>query len=834
MRNQNIKIGIDLGTTNSEIAINDKGSIEILKNIRGDQYTPSVFGIDKSNNYIVGMRAYDKLFKDSSKDDFKNYKAEVKRLMGTAETIHFPRIDKELNAEEVSAEILKDLKTNITRKYPDFDTTAAVITIPAYFSTLQSEATKRAGLLAGFKHVVLLQEPIAAAISYGFMKSDSQNWLVYDLGGGTFDVALISSKGGSLSVLSHGGDNFLGGKDFDWALVEKVLIPKITEKYNFPDFNRTNKKYANIFSKLKYIAESAKVDLTQSDVVNIEIDNMGSDDDDQEVCLSFEFTRDNFESLISPCIEKTIQISRAAIKESGIDPQAIHKIILVGGPTQIPFIRRRLQQALDIEVDTSIDPLTAVCKGACIFAASQKIPESIFSTESRSLDLKKINLTLNFDSLTSEMEEVLTGSVDHFESTQYMDKELFIQIQSDNGVYNSSKVKLKNGKFFLTLPLQEYRENLFWIYLFDDQGNTLEVESDSFSITHGLNISGAPIPHSIGLSVAKRDPANNFQLRDIFEPIFQKGSILPLKSQAKTYRTVKELKKGQSNSLGIRVYEGESSVPDRNTFICEISIDGDKLPYHLPQGTEVEISLDVNESREVKVEALIPSLDLFLSARGSTYAESIDVKSLITELGSEKDRYSELGEESESEEINNLINSISRSLKNANEDEDDKRKADKELKELKAKLDDFENSTKFSRLVSQYNKSKSNIEQKINDGSTDSEHIKDIFPKLINEGDKAIESQSESILENVVEQLQSVERKILHDNPDFWIYIFTQMLEEHKAELSTPQAEYHINKANLALKNENMEEFKEHVIALHKQLPQEEQEATKVTSGITF
>ena len=105
MRNQNIKIGIDLGTTNSEIAINDKGSIEILKNIRGDQYTPSVFGIDKSNNYIVGMRAYDKLFKDSSKDDFKNYKAEVKRLMGTAETIHFPRIDKELNAEEVSAKI---------------------------------------------------------------------------------------------------------------------------------------------------------------------------------------------------------------------------------------------------------------------------------------------------------------------------------------------------------------------------------------------------------------------------------------------------------------------------------------------------------------------------------------------------------------------------------------------------------------------------------------------------------------------------------------------------------------------------------------------------------
>lgn len=835
MGNESIKIGIDLGTTNSEIAINNKGSVDILKNVRGDYYTPSVFGIDKSSNYIVGIRAYDKLFKDSSKDDVKNYKAEVKRLMGTAEKIHFPRIDKDFNAEEVSAEILKDLKTNITRKHPDFDLRAAVITVPAYFSTLQSEATKRAGLLAGFQHITLLQEPIAAAVAYGFMKTEDQNWLVYDLGGGTFDVALISSKAGNLSVLSHGGDNFLGGKDFDWTLVEQVLVPKILEKYKFESFNRTNKKYLSVFSKLKYIAESAKIDLTQSDAINIEIDNIGSDDNEEDVYLSFEFKKEEFEALISPLIEKTVQVAKETIKESGIESSAINKIVLVGGPTQIPYIKRRLEQALEIEVDTSIDPLTAVCKGACIFATGQKIPKDISNNSANSKYSNALQVALNFDSLTSETEEVITGSIEEFDSSPYCNEELFIQIQSDDGVYNSSKLKLKNGKFFLTIPIQEHQENLFWIYIFDSQGNTVEIEPDSFSITHGLNISGAPIPHSIGLSIAKRDPSNNFQLKDVFEPVFEKGNILPLQSQFKTYRTVKDLKKSQNNSLDIKVYEGESSIPDRNTFICEISIDGNDLPYDLPQGTEVEIKLQVNESREISVEALIPSVDLSLSARGSTYAESLNFEKLKDELETEKQRYLEsTNGSSNNKDIDNLISSISTSLGSATNDEDDKRKADKEIKELKTKLDHFENHNKFSRLASEYEDIKNRVEENLAEFGTEDEQIKTLFLRLKEEAQAAIDKEDEKSLEKIVEQVVGIQIRLLSNNPDFWIYHYRRILDENHQALQTPQGEYHKNKAAIAYKDNDMEEFKEQVRALQRLLPEEEQETMQATSGITF
>lgn len=158
------------------------------------------------------------------------------------------------------------------RKSEKLNTSACVITIPAHFSTMQAEATKRAGLLAGFKYVVLLQEPIAAAISYGFGKNKNENWLVYDLGGGTFDVALISSKDENLKVLGHNGDNFLGGKDIDAKIVEDVIVSNLKRKYDLTNFDTSNSNYSVYFAKLKYAAEQAKIQLSSLNEVNVEVD----------------------------------------------------------------------------------------------------------------------------------------------------------------------------------------------------------------------------------------------------------------------------------------------------------------------------------------------------------------------------------------------------------------------------------------------------------------------------------------------------------------------------------------------------------------------------------
>ncbi|MBU0569781.1 Hsp70 family protein, partial [Patescibacteria group bacterium] len=507
MANQNIQIGIDLGTTNSEIAINNNGKVEIVKNVFGDEYTPSVFGIDKAKNKVVGKRAYERLYKDASEGELKNYKAEVKRIMGISETTHFERTDLEMSPEEISAEILKSLKEDVLRKHPDFNTVAAVISVPAAFTIVQAEATKRAGNLAGFEHVVLLQEPIAAAVAYGFRNTKNENWLIYDLGGGTFDAALISLKDGNLSVLGHNGNNFLGGKNIDWEIVDKIIVPKILEKFSLTNFGRNNEKYKIVFTRLKYIAETAKIDLSHLDNTLIEIgtttyNNIGADDLGKDIEIAFDFSRKEFERLIKPIVDQTIELSKETLKESGIKNTAVEKIILVGGPTQIPYLRERLENDLKISIDSSVDPFTVVAHGACVFAISQKIPKGPLESKTKKVKKGTQFLDLHYDALTSETDQMVTGAI---EGLKDIDEEYYIQIQSASGIYSGSKNKLKNGKFKDNVVVEPNKSNLFWVYLFDKDGNPVPIDPDSFTITHGLSPSEAPLPHSIGIVLAQKD-----------------------------------------------------------------------------------------------------------------------------------------------------------------------------------------------------------------------------------------------------------------------------------------------------------------------------------------
>lgn len=835
MSNQVIQIGIDLGTTNSSIAVNNRGNIEIIKNADRDEYTPSVFGIDKAKNKVVGKRAYEKLFQFATEEESKNYIAEVKRLMGTSEGYHFDRLDKKLTPEEISAEILKYLKESLLKVYPDFSTTAAVITIPAHFSTLQAEATKRVGNLAGFDYVVLLQEPIAAAMAYGFSNSENENWLVYDLGGGTFDVALISSKDGLLSVREHGGDNFLGGKNLDLLIVDKIIVPEITKKYELREFNRSNEKYKSVFAKLKYLAETAKKYLSQDKQTVIEVDGIGKDDRNKEIYLTIDFSRDEFEKLIEPLVDKTIELAKETIKKSGTKSSSVSKAVLVGGPTQIPYIRERLEKELGIEVDSSVDPLTVVARGACIFASSKKIPPEFLKT-SKKLSNSEKQIKLNYEPMSSEKEEMITGIIEDLKDSE---SDYYIQIQSDSGNYNSSRIKLKNGKFFDTVVLEEKKTNLFWIYLFDEKGNPVQVSTDSFTITHGLSVSGAPIPHTIGLAIAKKDLSNGFVLTEVFEPFFEKNSILPLK-ETKTYYTVKRLKKGDTeNALPIKVYEGESDVPNNNTFICDLAITGKDIPFDLPERTEVDITLEVNESREFKVEAFISSIDLTLSARSTVHDEDIDVNKLEAELLAQREKLNSVENNvslAEKTKLESLIDSISTSLRNANSDQDEKRKANKELKELKTNLGQLEKEKELPQAKDEFNKSIEEINTLID--ALEKEQEKDNFKEqlgvLKSEGEKAIENNDKYLLNRVNEQLKDFSFSVAFSNPSVWVYQFEKLTNGEYQFTKQTDAQYYIDKGKRAINIGDVEELKRCVVNLIGLLPAEQQkEINSSLSGIT-
>lgn len=840
MSNQNIQIGIDLGTTNSEVAINNNNKIEVIERAGGVKYVPSVFGYDKSKNKVVGQKAYQNLYL-GQKDDIENYKAEVKRIMGTSESTYFERADLKMTPEEISAEILKSLKEDILRKYPDFCTTAVVITVPAAFSSIQSEATKRAGNLAGFDHVVLLQEPIAAAVAYGFGNSKNEKWLVYDLGGGTFDVSLVSIKDGNLTVLANNGDNFLGGKNIDLEIVDKIIVPRIIEKFKLEDFKRNNNKYKSVFTKLKWAAENAKIDLSQNNKTLIELgttpfNNIGTDGFGKEIEIAFEFTRKELEDILEPLIDKTIKLSKETLKEADVKNTSVEKIILVGGPTQIPYIKERLESDLKIKVDSSIDPLTVVANGACIYAISQKIPKNILEKTKKELKGGSQTLSLNYESLTSENDEIVTGVLDNLKDTE---DEYYIQIQSDSGTYNGSKIKLKNGKFIDTVAIESNKTNLYWIYLFDNKGNSIPVEPDSFSITHGLSTSEAPLPHTIGIVIAKKDIKNGFILTNERQIIWEKGLSLPLKYQ-RTYKTIRKLVKNEENNpLNIFIDEGESDKPDRNVFVCEIAISGKDLPYDLPEGTDIEITLELNKSREFTVSAYVPLIDLLVNGRASIKDEIIDVEELEIELSAQIEKAKNISEDctpEEKKEIEYSIQTLEKGIQNARSDEDEKRKTNKELKDFKITLDKLEKEKELPQLIKDFNAGIIDTQKIIDEygDKKDYENNNEQLSKIKIEGEKAISERDKTLLVSVNEKIKELWARVWFSNSQTWYYYFDQLITENHTFINEKEAQYYFDKGRRAIENKDEEELKHCVQSLWSLLPKEEQAAAKKNlSGIT-
>lgn len=829
-----ITVGIDLGTTNSAIAINIGNKTEIVKNATGTDYTPSVFGIDKSGNKVIGIKAYDRLYKSSSKEEFNNYKAEVKRLMGTSETIHFDRLDADLSPEEISSEILKSLKEDVARKYSDLSMIAAVITIPAHFSSLQAEATKRAGLLAGFKHIILLQEPIAAAMAYGFEKSVDENWLVYDLGGGTFDVALISSKDSNLTVLGHGGDNFLGGKDFDLKIVDEIIKPEILKKFKLTEFDRSSEQYGSIFARLKSIAESAKIELTQYQQTTIEVDGIGEDENGEDIYVSVSLERSKFEELIKASVVKTIDLVKETLRDSGIAQSSVTKIVLVGGPTQTPYIRQALQDELKLKVDGSVDPLTVVARGAAIFGLSQRIPTDILQA-GRDNVADEMNVTLNFDSMTSDDDQTITGIVEELRDEE---RDHYIQIQSDSGGYTSSKIKLRNGKFFDTVAIERGATNAFWLYLFDDEGNTIPLFPDSLSITHGMTVSGAPIPHDIGVIYSKKSFDSGFQVTEVCDIFYEKNSIPPLKKTV-TYKTVKRLEKGKENNLPIKVYEGDSANPANNEVITTLHIDGKKLPYDLPAGTEVDIAISVDESRSVVVEVFIPSVELTLNARADTHKQDVNVVELESELAVQKERLKTLKKNVSNEEyskLENTIDDLATNIKNANHDNDDKNKAERDMRELKTNFDKLESAKEIPQLVDELHENIASAREVLGELEESTEKQQGIseINGLEKDGEKAIKEKDKTMLIRINEQVEQVTMRSVFQNPATWVYMLDQIKDKRNELTNQTDANYFIEKSDKAIVDGDVDELQRCVRSLLEMLPKDTQEVIQASmSGIT-
>ena len=343
-------IGIDLGTTNSCVAVYDGGEAKVITNPEGMRTTPSVVAF-KNGDIIVGQKAKNQMV--TNKDTISS----IKRKMGTSEKVSAN--GKEYSPEEVSAMILGDLKKT-AEAYLGETVNKAVITVPAYFNDAQRQATKNAGKIAGLEVERIINEPTAAALAYGLDKQDkNQTVLVYDLGGGTFDVSILELGDGVFEVKSTSGNNHLGGDDFD----ERVMDYIVSEFKKETSVDLTKDSMA--MQRVKDAAEKAKKDLSGMTTTEISLPFI-SQGTDGPIHLNMSLTRAKFEDLISDLVESTTEPVRKALKDANLSAKDIDKVLLVGGSTRIPCVQELVKKELNKEPSKEVNPDEVVAMGAAI------------------------------------------------------------------------------------------------------------------------------------------------------------------------------------------------------------------------------------------------------------------------------------------------------------------------------------------------------------------------------------------------------------------------------------------------------------------------------------
>jgi len=520
--------------------------------------------------------------------------------MGKPTSYLFGAAGRKLTSIELSAEILKALRRAATAETRE-EVDAAVVTVPANFDLAAVNATVDAARLAGISDCRTEPEPVAAAVAYvrKGLVGDGY-WLVYDIGGGTFDAALLETAGGRPHLLEHAGEEGLGGKLIDWDIVTKLLVPQLLgQKFGLPDFTRENLKWRTAFGKLKLLAEKVKIALSTSEhPYTGNSEKLCEDATGRSVEFDFEVKREDVARLARPYIARSIKVCRDLLASKRLKPESLVRLVLVGGPTLAPYVVDQLEAELKAPIDRSndIDPLTVVSRGAAAMAAAierSRIdqgrrpippPRKVFldygpATGTGRRPTIKISLTANNDAL-------LRGA-----TLRLVSESLPAWDSGAIGVPDTNEVSLR-----LLAPLAT---NVYRATLRDAQDGEVPVEPATISYNK-RDIQESFLINSVGIRIEGGR----------FERFFTKGQALPAELERR-FVTTGDLRAGDAAALPLDVvfYEGENERAIRNKEIGRLRIEPSELRLNLPQGSEVRVRIDIDAYRRVATYAYCPLLE---------------------------------------------------------------------------------------------------------------------------------------------------------------------------------------------------------------------------------
>ncbi|MDC1505626.1 Hsp70 family protein [Winogradskyella sp.] len=605
-----IKYGIDLGTTNSAIAVIEKGESLIIKSEVQKDTIPSCVGFNKKKSLSVGDRAFNQLGIDklrvlnTGEKMNSNTYIEFKRTMGSDKKYHSSFMESDFSSEELSAEVLKKLKSFVQNE----NFKSIVITIPAMFNDNQKSATQKAAELAGFTQVELLQEPIAAAMAYGLDdKVKDGQILIFDFGGGTFDVCLVNVEDGIMQVKDTEGDNWLGGKNLDNAIVDEILFPYLKENFSIQSFIDDENKNSLLKDALKVKAEEIKVNLSFSKSFDV-ISNLGEypeDDDGEEIELDFVVTHDQMITVLGPVFQKAVDIAKDVLTRNLLKGDDLNSLILVGGPTFSPVLRELLATQI-CSPHTSVDPMTVVARGAALYASQFDIYEVIVD-EVR--DDTKIQLEIFYESQTVEAEEMVVVKLNKSKIKGETPSKLFVSVKRSDGGWGSNKVELDEAGDIIDLVLREGKPNNFELLLTNETGDNLPCEPNEFTIIHGVKTGNATLAYNYGVELLGDNGKANFYTI----PGLEKGQTMPANGEKAGLKTLKDIRPGSSDEINISIYQGnidaEGTRASNQTWVSTVCLNGNDIPRLLPKGSEVNLFLEVVKDGVYNLSIDIPFLN---------------------------------------------------------------------------------------------------------------------------------------------------------------------------------------------------------------------------------
>ncbi|MDR2466232.1 MAG: Hsp70 family protein [Prevotellaceae bacterium] len=763
-----VDFAIDLGTTNSLIAKFENGRVTLFKNPVGHKETLASVVAFRKDRVIVGDKAREYLLKDPV-----NVFGAFKRRMGTDDEFYVVNIDDNVTPVELSAYVLKELK-RFVRSGETVD--AAVIAIPASFDTMQANATKKAGELAGFDKVFLLQEPVAACLAYfnGADATDKSGYrLAYDLGGGTFDVALVEIRDGEMKVVDHEGNNFLGGTDFDALIVEHAIAPQVAAETGEGDFFEQltvkHGKHEKLLHELMYRAEEAKKELSAADSSEIEFSaEINGRARDFVVTL----TAERFGELISGRVNETVDMLKAILERNGLQASDVAEIVLIGGSTFIPHVRNRLRESTGITVNAGTDPTSAVAVGAAYYAASKYYEPELKSLD-RAIDditasygnpeseAPALTLDLSYNRTSREEEEVLLVKINgRFDGYSY-------RIARRDGGFDTGTAGAK-AKFAEFLPLLRNVLNVFTLSIFDSRGNEIHALRQELKISHGqYNIQGQPLPRDICIEI---DDKENSVTR--LEVVFEKNSILPLKKTL--YREIsKTVRKDSDDSIIINILEGDRLArAASNLPVACIEISGRQLTSDLIKGSDIEICVTISDNRELSVETYLVMTRQEFKNIFSVSEKHVNVSRLREqcavlerEIRSGLKQFSAEAGEVHAEHAGKLMRELERHSKKLsklceNDVTDTRYVIAEAVSRISREFDKIGGSERLAFLTEEYFRSKEDVEHGLSAADMDKDSMKRQFGKILENESYVLRSRNPAALKRACDSLKALHNTI--------------------------------------------------------------------------